>query len=474
MKTYSTHGSATAGHPTVWGLPPVALHDRFWAARGVQVVRLGDAKQVASDAELFLLTEKHCLTIFRFAQFIDTLNWLKPRLVFARLRAGHERNYRERVVTGDDGCFQRFERVYGDTETGVTRVALTPDPELAQLWRDADGSPSAAWRSLRGSVARTQRTTVSIRGDIYDRRADADVMRFMHDLIGFWRRPSATIRRAARLDDAAWGDADTSAHGRTRFVGPVWVGTGRRLDGVENVVGPAVLWDAPDARPDVEGVRWDEIEPAPRTLDRPVRLKHLSRAQRGGKRAFDLFFSLLALMATLPLYPLVILAIYLEDGPPFFFAHRRESRGGREFPCIKFRTMRHDAEEIKQRLIEKNQADGPQFFIEDDPRMTKVGKVLRKLNLDELPQFFNVLVGHMSVVGPRPSPRKENQFCPAWREARLSVRPGITGLWQVRRSRLQGQDFQEWIRYDIEYVEKWSWKMDLWLIFKTFGKLLGR
>ncbi len=87
------------------------------------------------------------------------------------------------------------------------------------------------------------------------------------------------------------------------------------------------------------------------------------------------------------------------------------------------------------------------------PRLTRVGRLIRKYNLDELPQFFNVLVGDMSVVGPRPSPRKENQYCPPWREARLSVRPGITGLWQVKRTRRTGSDFQEWIKYDIEYVE---------------------
>src|SRR5207248_7868201 len=103
---------------------------------------------------------------------------------------------------------------------------------------------------------------------------------------------------------------------------------------------------------------------------------------------------------------------------------------------------------------------GPQFYIEWDVRVTKVGRFLRQTRLDELPQFFNVLRGQMSVVGPRPSPFKENQFCPAWREARLSVRPGITGLWQVKRTRTVGLDFQEWIKYDIEYVENASFSLD--------------
>ena len=101
------------------------------------------------------------------------------------------------------------------------------------------------------------------------------------------------------------------------------------------------------------------------------------------------------------------------------------------------------------------------------PRLLGVGKFIRKTYVDELPQFFNVLLGQMSIVGPRPSPHRENQYCPPWREARLSVRPGITGLWQVRRTRRRGMDFQEWIKYDIEYVENMSWRLDLAIIWET-------
>jgi lipopolysaccharide/colanic/teichoic acid biosynthesis glycosyltransferase len=105
--------------------------------------------------------------------------------------------------------------------------------------------------------------------------------------------------------------------------------------------------------------------------------------------------------------------------------------------------------------------------------VTKVGRFLRKTRLDELPQFFNVLRGQMSVVGPRPSPFKENQFCPAWREARLSVRPGITGLWQVKRTREIGLDFQEWIKYDIEYVENASFSLDMMIILRTIVSVIA-
>jgi lipopolysaccharide/colanic/teichoic acid biosynthesis glycosyltransferase len=195
---------------------------------------------------------------------------------------------------------------------------------------------------------------------------------------------------------------------------------------------------------------------------------------RAAKRLFDIVASLFAITVSLPLYPLAALAIWLEDGRPIFFTHRRETLGGREFPCIKFRSMRKDAEKLKAGLKAANQADGPQFFIEEDPRLTRVGRVLRKYHLDEWPQFFNVLVGDMSIVGPRPSPRSENQYCPAWREARLSVRPGITGLWQTRRTRAAGSDFQEWIKYDIEYVETRSWRLDLVIILRTISQILRR
>jgi lipopolysaccharide/colanic/teichoic acid biosynthesis glycosyltransferase len=177
---------------------------------------------------------------------------------------------------------------------------------------------------------------------------------------------------------------------------------------------------------------------------------------------------------TAPLYPLVMLAILLEDGRPFFFTHEREAQGGRPFRCIKFRSMRKNSEALNAQLAAINQADGPQFFVNDDPRLTRVGRFLRRTNIDELPQFINVLMGHMSVVGPRPSPYTENQCCAEWRETRLSVRPGITGLWQVRRTRLRGRDFQEWINYDIQYVENMSWKLDLKLIWQTVMVVLQR
>ena len=242
-----------------------------------------------------------------------------------------------------------------------------------------------------------------------------------------------------------------------KFIGPVWIGAGRTVEAGRTVIGPAVIWDDPLLRPASESIEWQNIEPTtPAPPDSDLQSRSGGLFDRAAKRVFDLFFSSIAILLTLPLYPFIVLAIWLEDGRPFFFAHTRETVGGREFPCIKFRSMRKDAEKMKALLKGKNQARWSAIFHRKRSASYAHWRVPRKYNLDELPQFFNVLVGDMSVVGPRPSPRRENQYCPPWREARLSVRPGITGLWQVKRTRRTGSDFQEWIKYDIEYVERHS------------------
>ncbi len=200
----------------------------------------------------------------------------------------------------------------------------------------------------------------------------------------------------------------------------------------------------------------------------------VARPEPRSVRVFNVAVSALALSMVLPLFPLIMLAIWLEDGRPFFFGHVRQTRGGRNFTCWKFRTMCRDAERLKSQLERENVCDGPQFHIADDPRLLRIGRLLRRFHLDELPQLWNVLRGDMNLVGPRPSPDDENQFCPAWREARLSVKPGLTGLWQIRRTRAPMLDFQEWIRWDLEYVQRRSWRLDLWIMWRTAVSMLSR
>jgi lipopolysaccharide/colanic/teichoic acid biosynthesis glycosyltransferase len=183
----------------------------------------------------------------------------------------------------------------------------------------------------------------------------------------------------------------------------------------------------------------------------------------------------LALLIVLsPLYLAIAVVVKLTSHGDVFYGDPREGLNGRPFKCWKFRTMRPDAHSMQRELAAEQFADGPHFKIKTDPRMTPIGRWLRALNLDELPQLFNVLLREMSFVGPRPSPFKENQICAPWRKARLAVRPGITGLWQVCRHDRASGDFHQWIEYDLLYVEHVSFSVDLRILAATIRTLGGR
>jgi len=190
------------------------------------------------------------------------------------------------------------------------------------------------------------------------------------------------------------------------------------------------------------------------------------------KRIADIIAAVIVLILFAPVLPIIALVIKLTSRGPVFFKDPRQGLHGRAFKCLKFRTMIVGAERIQDKLRGVSQVDGPQFKMEDDPRLNAVGKFLRDTYIDEIPQFFNVLLGQMGVVGPRPSPESENTMCPSWRDARLSARPGITGLWQVYGTRQPMKDFQEWIHYDIKYVRELSLKMDLWICWQTIRKMI--
>jgi lipopolysaccharide/colanic/teichoic acid biosynthesis glycosyltransferase len=203
------------------------------------------------------------------------------------------------------------------------------------------------------------------------------------------------------------------------------------------------------------------------------RFRYFSRFSYPGsiKRVTDIFAALIVLILFAPIIPFIAIAIKLTSPGPVFFKHKRQGLYGKMFNCLKFRTMKLGADKMQDKLRYISQVDGPQFKMADDPRISMVGRFLRETYLDEIPQFVNVLLGQMSIVGPRPSPESENTLCPFWRDARLSVRPGITGLWQICRTRQPMKDFQEWIFYDTEYVRKLTLKMDLWISWKTTKKL---
>lgn len=452
--------------PTIWGLTPYELHDRFWASRGVQVVRPGQPSEIVEGAELFLMMPPHLLMIYRLRRIIEELSWIQPDLLWVRVRNKREERYREIAVTDDQSQLIRFDRIYGGSNSRPARTALTPHANIARLWQTAS-TAREGWQALRQQVPSARRTVTTIAGHTYLRNDDYDVMQFIRDLIDTWKRPDTTIERARKHQLGVWVDSDSHVKRTTEFVGSAWIGAGREITNEQTVIGPAALWDSPEARPRIDSVNWNNLEPT-KVLDQSIQSRPRSTLDRQVKRIFDIAFATTVLLLVVPLWPMIMLAIWLEDGLPIFFAHRRETSGGRTFPCLKFRSMRRNAEEIKSEIKTQNTADGPQFFVPDDPRLTQVGRFLRKFHLDELPQFLNVLAGHMSIVGPRPSPYLENQYSPAWREARLSVLPGITGLWQVKRTRKKGLDFQEWIKYDIEYVERSNFLLDLAIIWQTF------
>lgn len=190
------------------------------------------------------------------------------------------------------------------------------------------------------------------------------------------------------------------------------------------------------------------------------------------KRIADIVAAAIVLILFAPVLPIVALIMKLTSRGPVFFKDIRQGLHGKEFNCLKFRSMIVGADEIQDKLRSVSEVDGDHYKMEDDPRLSGVGRFLRDTYIDEVPQFLNVLFGQMSVVGPRPSPESENTLCPSWRDVRLSVRPGITGLWQVCRTRQPMKDFQEWIHYDTKYVRDLSLKTDLWVCWQTIKKLV--
>jgi exopolysaccharide biosynthesis polyprenyl glycosylphosphotransferase len=191
------------------------------------------------------------------------------------------------------------------------------------------------------------------------------------------------------------------------------------------------------------------------------------------KRAFDIVFSAVALLVFAPVLAIVALAIKLDTPGPVFFRQRRIGLNGREFTLYKFRSMVADAEEQLERVRALNEMGGPVFKSRCDPRITPVGRWIRKFSLDEFPQFWNVLRGEMSVVGPRPPLRHEVQLYKRWQRRRLSVRPGITCTWQVSgRNQI---DFHAWMKLDLEYIDTWSFWGDIKIVLLTIPAiLLGR
>jgi exopolysaccharide biosynthesis polyprenyl glycosylphosphotransferase len=186
------------------------------------------------------------------------------------------------------------------------------------------------------------------------------------------------------------------------------------------------------------------------------------------KRALDILGGAVGLLLTGALFPFLALAIKLDSPGPVRFRQKRVGQNGRTFSCYKFRTMYVDAEERKKGLLAKNEMSGALFKIKDDPRITRVGKFLRKTSLDEFPQFWNVLRGEMSLVGTRPPTPEEVEQYEDWHRGRISIKPGLTGMWQTS-GRNEVSDFDRVCKLDLKYIDNWSIWLDLKLLWKTVG-----
>jgi exopolysaccharide biosynthesis polyprenyl glycosylphosphotransferase len=189
------------------------------------------------------------------------------------------------------------------------------------------------------------------------------------------------------------------------------------------------------------------------------------------KRVLDLGFSALILVVLAPILLLIAVVITLDSPGPVLYSSQRVGKRGRTFRCFKFRTMVRHAEQQRDGFAHLNERDGVLFKIANDPRITRVGRFLRKYSLDELPQFFNVLRGEMSVVGPRPPVASEVEEYSHNHLRRLDVMPGITGLWQIVGR--QDPSFDSYVSHDITYIENWSLWLDIKIMARTLGVVLS-
>jgi lipopolysaccharide/colanic/teichoic acid biosynthesis glycosyltransferase len=416
----------------------------------------------------------------------------------------------ERVQLGADGTVGRIQRYYDSATWPFTSgVACSVVPVSCMV-----GAGDLAWTSLR-----ELRRGLAERGvpsnDVFVRGGAFDLTR-ERDLLALSERVVLEHFSGGREGGAPWPDvaAGCAVDPTARLVGPVILQDGAVLAADAVVIGPAVIGArahvdrgstvaqcvvGPDARVapgltlrhralfgavDAPGAA---VTPAPlggpaqeAAMESPemaFEVEDDGASSPAGyplvKAAFDVIAAALGLVLLSPLLLVVAALIKLESTGPVLHRGRREGKGGRLFDCLKFRTMRAGADAQQRELYLASEVDGPQFKMAHDPRVTRLGAVLRALNLDELPQLVNVLRLEMSLVGPRPSPFRENQLCVPWRDARLSVRPGITGLWQVCRHHRAEGDFHQWIHFDLLYVQHMSFRVDLEILAATVATLGG-
>ncbi len=190
--------------------------------------------------------------------------------------------------------------------------------------------------------------------------------------------------------------------------------------------------------------------------------------QQSLKRLMDILVSIIAIILLIPVYILTAIGVKMSSSGPVFYSQERIGLRGKPFKMYKFRSMYIDAEERKKELEKQNEMNGLMFKMENDPRVTKVGKFLRKTSLDEFPQFFNIFKGDMSMVGTRPPTEEEFSHYNMYYRRRMSMTPGLTGMWQVN-GRSEVEDFDDVVKYDLEYIDNWSLSLDCKILWKTIS-----
>lgn len=287
---------------------------------------------------------------------------------------------------------------------------------------------------------------------------------------GFIDSPGSNSRFAATSGDVV-GSLDTLfAQARKQFVDEIFFTAPCERGIVQDVLEKARAAGV-DLRvvPDMyDGLAWNSpIEYIGQFPTIPLHRGHVPEMALVLKRGLDIVISSLVLVVLAPLLLAVAIAIKFDSPGPILYASERIGKKGRVFRCVKFRTMVRDAEKKRADIMHMNERDGVLFKISNDPRITKLGRFLRKYSLDELPQFLNVLVGDMSVVGPRPPIASEVKEYKLSHLRRLDVTPGITGLWQVQGR--QDPSFDSYISLDVTYIENWSLWLDLKIILRTIA-----
>jgi exopolysaccharide biosynthesis polyprenyl glycosylphosphotransferase len=287
---------------------------------------------------------------------------------------------------------------------------------------------------------------------------------------GFIEFPGTSSRIMSSTGDVV-GTLDTLfQHARKQFVDEILFTTQCERGIIQDVLDKARRHGV-DLRvvPDMyDGLAWNSpIEYIGQFPTIPLHRGHVPELGLMLKRVLDVTFSTLLLLVLFPFILAIAIAIKIESRGPVFYASERIGKKGRVFRCFKFRTMVRDAEKRRADVMHMNERDGVLFKITNDPRITRVGRFLRKYSLDELPQFLNVLRGDMSVVGPRPPIASEVMEYKLNHLRRLDVTPGITGLWQVQGR--QDPSFDSYVSLDVTYIENWSMWLDLKIIVRTIG-----